>query len=104
MNRQAKRLFLTIDDERYVSYKAPEGALESDLTCPACGSSQYRHKVTLVQHGFIDDNCCSIIGCDRCGAMFHYIYSIESRYAVVVAQPESESGVAGLNNIEHLGQ
>lgn len=85
-----KVLKITIQGERFVSFKAPDQSMTGDLTCPACGSSAYRHLVTLVQHGFTDDNCCSIVGCDRCGAKFHYIFTVESMYAVLYAQPESE--------------
>lgn len=90
MNKGQKWLKVTIQGQCYDSFKAPDQSMQGDLSCPACGSSAYRHLVTLVQHGFTEDNCVSIVGCDRCGAKFHYIYTVESMYAVLFAHPESD--------------
>lgn len=90
MTNKPKRLAISFDGKPYVSYAAPVSVEATDLSCPACGSTAYRHRYTLVQHGFTDDNCLSIVGCDRCGALFHYSYTVESMYAVLFAQPESD--------------
>lgn len=95
MNKKQKWMKVTIQGERYDSYLAPDQSLQGDLSCPACGSSAYVHKVTLVQHGFSDDNCCTICGCERCGANFHYLYSVEGIYAVLWTPQELEPPTGG---------
>lgn len=78
MFSKAKRLVLTVDGVPFVSTKAPEPIDEWDGSCPACGSTRYHETVTLIQHGFTEDDCLSIIHCEDCFEAFHYAYKVEA--------------------------
>lgn len=78
MIKHTRFLRVCTDKTVITSSKAPEPLDEWDGTCPACGSSEYHEKLTIVQHGFQDDDCLSIIACERCHEAFHYYYQVQA--------------------------
>lgn len=78
MVKHAKRIVVSVDGKAYTSTKAPECIDEFDGQCPACGSDQYSELFTIVQHGFLVDDCCTIMTCAKCFESFHYWYEVEA--------------------------
>jgi formate dehydrogenase maturation protein FdhE len=76
--KTGKRVRLEIDGAIYTSQKAPEPIDEWDGTCPACGSARYAELITIVQHGFITDDCLTLVHCSSCYETFHYYYTVEA--------------------------
>lgn len=77
MIKFAKTVRIEVDNKLYWSHKAPEPIDEFDGHCPACGSDQYSELITLVQHGFIQDDCVTLITCAKCFETFHYYYQVD---------------------------
>lgn len=73
-----KVMQVKIDGVVYTSTVAPETMDDMDGCCPACGSNQYHEIMTLIQHGFIVDDCISLLTCDKCYETFHYLYTIQT--------------------------
>lgn len=78
MIKQTRFLRLCTDTAVITSSKAPEPIDEWDGTCPACGASNYHEIVTIVQHGFVEDDCLSVCACGACHESFHYYYQVEA--------------------------
>lgn len=78
MIKIGKHITITIDGKPYTSIKAPESIDEFDGHCSACGSNQYSELFTIVQHGFMTDECVTIMTCAKCFENFHYWYEVEA--------------------------
>lgn len=78
MNKHVKFLSMRIDDRAIMSRLAPHPIDMWDGSCPACGSKRYQEILTIVQHGFDEDDCISICECATCHSAFHYHYQVEA--------------------------
>lgn len=78
MIKTGKKITVTVDGKVYTSTKAPECIDEFDGHCPACGSDQYSELYTIVQHGFLIDECVTLVTCAKCFETFHYWYEVEA--------------------------
>lgn len=78
MIKIGKHITITVDGKPFTSTKAPEAIDEFDGHCPACGSSQYSELFTIVQHGFLEDECVTIMTCTKCFESFHYWYQVDA--------------------------
>ena len=89
MTKKSDYLTVGVGDKVYRSRPSPEpdGVADNNLDCPACGSARYEHVVTVVQHGFVVDDCLSLVHCRSCGETFHYRYTVEGMYAVLKTYP-----------------
>lgn len=76
MFSKSKRIVIKVDQVVYSSTKAPDSIDQWDGCCPACGSSKYEEVVTLVQHGFLQDDCLTLVTCKACYNTFHYHYEV----------------------------
>lgn len=79
MIKHGKRIVVSVDGKAYTSTKAPDTIDEFDGHCPACGSAQYSELFTIVQHGFMTDDCVTIMTCTKCFESFHYWYEVEAQ-------------------------
>lgn len=76
--KNLRTLTVSLDGVVYRSSKAPETIDEMDGHCPVCGSDAYVEIVTVVQHGWLEDECVSVLSCGDCYESFHYQYKIDS--------------------------
>lgn len=76
--KRIKELTINIDKVVYKSNAAPEPIDEFDGHCPACGSDAFVETVTICQHGFLEDECLTVLSCGDCYESFHYQYKIDS--------------------------
>lgn len=94
MIRHAKFISLRFDDRAIMSRLAPQSIDMWDGSCPACGSKRYFEIMTIVQSGFIEDDCISVCECRVCHSAFHYHYTVEAA-GVAPNDPESSSAEGG---------
>jgi len=76
--KHVKLLTIKVDGVVFHSTAAPEPVDEMDGHCPACGSEAFHEIVTIIQHGFAEDDCITVISCGDCYESFHYQYKIDS--------------------------
>lgn len=76
MIKHTRFLKLCTDTDVIQSSKAPEPIDEWDGSCPACGSTDYRERITIVQRGWDEDDCITVCQCQRCHEAFHYYYQV----------------------------
>lgn len=88
--KKIRELTINIDNVVYRSSSAPEPIDEMDGHCPACGSDAFVEIVTIVQHGWIEDECITVLSCGDCYESFHYQYNVDSP-GVLIPWPEAFS-------------
>ncbi len=76
--KRLKTLTMRADEHVIHSELSPEPIDEFDGSCPLCHSPYFYEVLTIVQHGFGIDQCCTVMCCDACGEALHYQYEIDS--------------------------